>query len=659
MSSSLQWIDRFNLQPHYTGRLTYYEAKAAIMTRDGKFVITSPNCNFVPEPIIGRIQVRMRSDGKFGLEDPVVQPQQFSTVFPFMSVIPTRPPNVEDPTRIMWSSLRKDDFECRVPGCGLGIAVPAVRDRLRDVMSALLSSISESRRQHDHVAARLSEYTSRATQAVERLSSVSTYRDTVRKVACVQRYFMYLTAYKTWYIDLPERECRLLIDETLPTNEGFMGAFSTEEPDVQRLLRLGIPVWFLRTPEYIDGRPLLVQPLTSFSSMEAVVDTEGVNSNLVYNGIAGQASHFIAIFNHSHVSSDIELVPFPEVIQPRATPTPSASHGAPSGSVTTKSTRSARAKPYFGPPKVRQGRDQFKDLDHEWMPKSIPAWAEALAHIDQSTPVYVSQGDTWRFWTPKPALLIGSSDLRRVTTYVSNWLRLRPLWYYVQDQRYSQSEAPALSSQQWREMVNLDEDAPKKAKSGIAMHKNKAVVLARLAQDCEVHDLPALLKSPIIWAGEVVGEIGATTVRQIIWDLFEVGFRIELRQLDLHLLSPGKLTTMAGDTFVHQADRELAFAAVFGGKNNLSAMSDPLPSTPTGLAAPHVDERRASLEAFREILACWPGASERIRNCRLKDADKATVESVEREMVSFYVISFYQHSGRPPILPHVFPTLAM
>lgn len=50
--------------------------------------MTSPNMSFIPEPPIGNVVVRVKTDGKFGKEDPLNWPQLYADDLEFLSCIP-------------------------------------------------------------------------------------------------------------------------------------------------------------------------------------------------------------------------------------------------------------------------------------------------------------------------------------------------------------------------------------------------------------------------------------------------------------------------------------------------------------------------------------------------------------------------------------------
>ena len=85
-------------------------ALAASRTADKKYYITSPNCDFIPEPLVGRVVVIMRDDYRYGPPDPIQWPQVMSANFEYLCAILRRVPD-SDPRAPIWQDPREEDFK--------------------------------------------------------------------------------------------------------------------------------------------------------------------------------------------------------------------------------------------------------------------------------------------------------------------------------------------------------------------------------------------------------------------------------------------------------------------------------------------------------------------------------------------------------------------
>ena len=72
------------------------------------------------------------------------------------------------------------------------------------------------------------------------------------------------------------------------------------------------------------------------------------------------------------------------------------------------------------------GRDKFVDIDHPWMPASLPQWQRALSTVSRTRPARRGP-DLWGYWIPEPALLLGPKTEERTLRYLGHWLRMRTL----------------------------------------------------------------------------------------------------------------------------------------------------------------------------------------------------------------------------------------
>lgn len=295
------------LMLHYrSGDLTWRDARVAVLTQDEAFVVSSPNVEWVPEPVLGQVTVSRRVDGFFGTEDPVHHPQLFCSSMPWLSVIPTIPTNVLDASVVMWKAMRFHDFKLTIPGSKLGVLSSSFRDSLEQVLQHLLKRLEvfrdETNPHHTSMKVAL-RYSSHALQAFERLHSPATYRETVLKVALVQRFYMYLTANLSWFVVVATEEENLPIASRALTNTQYIGAMCTREQDVQILYRRGVPVWHVQPVNRVSNGQILLSPLANFTPTSAVTDYFQPLSNPCFSGAAGPG-HLAAIFNHSQACAD-------------------------------------------------------------------------------------------------------------------------------------------------------------------------------------------------------------------------------------------------------------------------------------------------------------------------------------------------------------------
>ena len=134
----------------------------------------------------------------------------------------------------------------------------------------------------------------------------------------------------------------------------------------------------------------------------------------------------------------------------------------------------------------------------------------------------------------------------------------------------------------------------------------------------------------------------------IIWEVCELGFRHELLALD-------RLLVPKGDGIFDDDHRENLLGRLFSDRSVFCVME--LPGQPTGLAGPTPFHRVPFLEAFRKILSRWPRAppSFYVDGPITTNISAEAITRRESELARFYVNTFFEQSGRAPIVPHAIP----
>jgi hypothetical protein len=159
------------------------------------------------------------------------------------------------------------------------------------------------------------------------------------------------------------------------------------------------------------------------------------------------------------------------------------------------------------------------------------------------------------------------------------------------------------------------------------------------------HQSPALLT----WRDSTVtaDTLTAEHIRQVLWDLAEHNFRFELLALDKQMAS----AAWDGDS----TTREEVVLRVFAGGAGVVLGSEPFPNQNRGLGALRIEDRTPFVEHFRALLSSWPNAPSALQNTLRTSAINTHVLAVERSATLFYVQTFYDTYGRPPIIPRHIP----
>ena len=173
------------------------------------------------------------------------------------------------------------------------------------------------------------------------------------------------------------------------------------------------------------------------------------------------------------------------------------------------------------------------------------------------------------------------------------------------------------------------------------------------------YDIPEQCRPPedIYWQRKLVLSArsiaaGKLTVekkiwREVVWDLYENNFRVELLALDCCIF-PRKLMpevdASARDEMVLSVFPEQS-VFVYSKRTRLYH----------GLAGIEWQDRQEYVEAFRKLLSDWPGKEALALKQMRVDNNERSVIAVERLAYPFYCKTFFEFLGRAPTTPHRFP----
>ncbi|KAF8123522.1 hypothetical protein EV363DRAFT_1179741, partial [Boletus edulis] len=250
--------------------------------------------------------------------------------------------------------------------------------------------------------------------------------------------------------------------------------------------------------------------------------------------------------------------------------------------------------------------------------------------------------------------------------YLTNWLAVRPFWIT----RLDHSPPPQFPSPQlWRDFLHSmpPKEELEATSSSTANTKNLSKSHNLAAYEIFGEEGVALMqgsswapKENVEWRDKVIPIASLINspprlVRALLWELYEIGFRYELRALDQAMV-PHLWTN-------HRIERVSLLYCVFPGTAGLVMWSEPLPkkSGDLGLTDTFVDNKKPEvLRSFCLLLTAWPDAHPSFHEfataVRLhKDRKDTEVYEVMSQACFFYVQTFFDHFGRPPLLPHAFP----
>ncbi|KAJ3482755.1 hypothetical protein NLI96_g6758 [Meripilus lineatus] len=676
-----------------TGDITYADGRLAAEIEGGKWIMTTPNADWIPEVLVGRITISYHEDGRFGAADPTQWPQLYSARFPHFCLMPRPPTEARDPRNVMWETLTARNFHPAF-GCALtafGVASDYLITRLQPHIEDVLKRAHEYSEQHNSKGTRIRFTCAAMSDSYKRLSYPATFRDINRQLITVQRFWKESLAFLTWVQDKWEHFEPSPSEDVppAPVNHQFIGAYTTDAAVVQILMRAGVPVWLLRQPELILPTTVVLE-VVSATNASSIINT--VNPTFaLYHGMIGDRALSVTCMG-GHTYSDVEHVPHHDpdisarprisVSQPK---TPSSSLGfatlrvdmpvlspneqraemGPAGSSLTRHSTSIQSQPNkqaskatrsstpYQHPSPGPNRNPFVDSAHVDMPAPLSVWSEELRDCTKS----VTPLRRWGYLFPDPGLFVTCSS-GRAANFFFVWLGLRVAWVTLHE-NYP-AEVQPLLPQTWRDILGSNQGqvtaSGHQTSTSARKHKSQQA-LDHIFEIQDITDASFAMTPPFLYRSHVFQQnnvIPQHVRREILWEIYHLGFRAELLALDRHLV-PSRYTDQSSldrDEF----NRRQLVDSVCGGQLNLG--SPDFDESAKSMSSLDIRVRLPSIEAFRQILIRWPSCPPSlVQLSPLTDSrhpDRA-ISIAERLLIKFYLRSFYLHTGRPALVPHAFP----
>jgi len=226
----------------------------------------------------------------------------------------------------------------------------------------------------------------------------------------------------------------------------------------------------------------------------------------------------------------------------------------------------------------------------------------------------------------------------RRDSYFATWLKYRVVLVY----RLSSDDfgAKPMPNAVWRNLLTQESVQEKTSSSSQISRGTKLRELAHdFLQNCLNAD-GVNFKEPnsdeLQWNGRVVENLTDLEREEIVWELCELNFRFELLALD------SRATTTL------ESNRQTLVSECFPGTSLLIA---DLGSANHGLASHSWEERALYLHALKRLMMTWRGKVPPIIMAEKVRWTMDDIEDLEREVTKFYVVSFYNHFRRAPVVP--------
>ena len=153
--------------------------------------------------------------------------------------------------------------------------------------------------------------------------------------------------------------------------------------------------------------------------------------------------------------------------------------------------------------------------------------------------------------------------------------------------------------------------------------------------------------------GQDLPESLVYTVREIAWELSEVGFRVDLYELDRQLVPDAAEPRHGSPDDLINRRRRMVDVTLDG---HFLYPKLP-PSSRSGLWVEDISDRADALEAFRRLLIRWPRHPPSFDNVGplTRQTPISVLRDFEQQAVEYYCQTFYEKLGRAPVVPRVLP----
>jgi hypothetical protein len=459
-----------------------------------------------------------------------------------------------------------------------------------------------------------------------------------------------------------------------------MGCFTDDSKVCDTFFNAGVPVWLFRAEAYIPTDMNIINPVVLtfpdhlMRSMYCEAGRIVKPFPLLYRGPGGFNRHF-----HTRRPYTGTLGVNPDAPLSLAPPQNPTSGKAPSQGQQKKKVRKTASSqlmktsmciaPVIGirtllfsledpnTTNSQQSRNKWEELCCPENPESIGLWTSAFQKADKATD-RVKKGLVDRGYRfPEPALLITPSSPERKKLFIANWLAARPLWISRVDHNPPENFP---SPQLWREFLNSCPSGESSTRaSSSTTGPTQAATRKQAAKDLFGEDLldaqgtTWAIKDNLEWRNMTISVASLSNppprlMRCMLWELYELSFRYELLALD---------RVMARALWAESLhDRRDLLYGIFPERSFVMMWSSPLPDDDGGMWSRRIDDSFPYVECFRELLSSWEDAPARLSApLDAKTFDATMYFEVMQPACKFYVQCFFDHFGRPPVVPHRLP----
>ncbi|KAF8057832.1 hypothetical protein FPV67DRAFT_557001 [Lyophyllum atratum] len=612
----------------------------------GRYIVTSPNVRSIYYPPLGGDRpLYLRSNLRYGDDDPLMWPQNFTHTSSHLPLIPHPPRDQTDPMCVLWAFPAREDFVREGSLLeGLGRLQGWYIARLRIPCQLLVDrAAAENHKSNEYIQILANMITS----FLDRLSYLPTsFRLAQLLVRETQRMALELHA----CLDFADiYKARLIQNAQVDPDAKLarvVGTFTTSLEICADLFRAKIPVYLVRP--FAEATSIrILEVVTPITAEGFIPLDEAVNPTYkaIYRGRTCTAKYAAMLM----FTRGLQTYPNPfghTCVTPRTEPLPATT------TLVNRKSRAYQYSPYARRTKPKssfyepQGRDKFEDPDDPIYPPPIPAWRAALRNVDRTMTnvVNAEQAHTdYNYAFPEPASFVAVEKRERRDAVFRSWLRYRQA--LIHRFSFSTSDARPMSGKAWKMLLSLDylEQGPSKLRTDTKNAEQRANLndFLQNAPEMEGVELNPDAIDPVAWEGKAFESLGDQDFEEILWELAELNFRQELLALDCRVYSPP-------DDLSHSRSRQALVTACFPSGQLLVAA---LPEANHGIASYDSKERCRYLLGLQRLMRDWPGKKPDIFSVDQIKWREGDIDELEERIAQFYTQTFFNHFRRAPVIP--------
>ncbi|KAJ6483803.1 hypothetical protein C8R47DRAFT_1321642 [Mycena vitilis] len=591
--------------------------------------------------------VFLRADGRYGTDDPVLWPQQYTARYCHLPAIAKKGTRSE--LKMMWWDPTPADFVVKEGSVMRGLGKLRYNSAAQFV--ELINALVERCQRFQRTAAAsgsplFGELIQNLLMWMEQLQSLpTTYPKMVFAVTSLQRSFLELDAlYFYMTVFKPRIDDYTTASTTKAPVAQCMGAFTADPSVAQQLWCARLPFWFIR-PTYVfcDENILAVVSLTQpvFLSLEPL----GAGAPpVIYSG--NSTAEKILAIQRAAAQTPWYRDPFDTLpCLPSSASTSVATTSTALGSSTSNTPVSVRSsshenmkqqrfKPY-SPSKTpakklsqnpaKPARDKFIALSVPEMPSSIEAWSDALAIVDRSVTPFTSDAADRRYVLPEPALLVNTTPDRR-RKFLHHWSILSDGFMYMLSQP---SHTQLLTAQEWRDV--LEGLLTPRGHTDSKTYRRSSQLEDRIRPALVACGLESLEGLPAPF--DSLRDFSLEQTREIVWEVAETNFRFEFLALDKRASKKARLDDVR---------------ACFAGHMLIGV---PLKMSKCGLASIAVADRHRYLVRIANLMRDWTTKSRRPNLLDREHWYASDTVQLEISICRYYTQAFWEYFGRAAVVP--------